>query len=322
MDIQSFKKLPLNDIYTVAFYNLENLFDTKDDLNTLDDDFLPKGKKRWTEKRYEKKLMKLGTAISNVGYHRSKKAPVLVGVAEVENKRVLKDLVSTKNLKKHDFDVVHFDSPDERGMDVGLLFQKSYFEVETTKMYPLYLEDENGMRDYTRDVLLVSGKLNGELVHVLVNHWPSRRAGADSTQHKRIKAAQLVNRIIGEIHQIYRDAKIIIMGDFNDDPHSPSIKEHLMEPRLYNPMETLLSFTKGSLNFKGDWNIFDQIIFTHNFFKNEKDKHTFAHADVFDKKFLKVYEGRHEGNPFRTYAGKKYLGGYSDHFPVYIQLKK
>lgn len=322
MDINALNTLPLNDIYTVAFYNLENLFDTEDDLKTLDDDFLPDGKKNWTQKRYEKKLHKLGTAISNVGYHKSKKAPTLVGVAEVENKRVLQDLINTKNLQKHGFDIVHFDSPDERGMDVGLLYQKAHFEVETTKMYPLMLEDEYGERDYTRDVLLVSGKLNGELIHVLVNHWPSRRSGSDSTQHKRVAAAQLVQRIVGEIHQIYHDAKIIIMGDFNDDPHSTSIKDHLMESRLYNPMETLLSFTKGSLNYKGNWNIFDQIIFTHNFFKTKNNGHTFAHADVFDDKFLKVYEGRHKGVPFRTYAGKKYLGGYSDHFPVYIQLKR
>ncbi|MFD0863375.1 endonuclease [Sungkyunkwania multivorans] len=316
------KKTGNSDLHTVAFYNLENLFDIVDNPHTFDDDFTKYGKKRWNKKRYEKKLFKLGTAISNVGFDQAKKAPAIVGVAEVENQRVLEDLVATKHLKNKDYGVVHYDSPDERGIDTGLLYQKRFFEVDQSEVFPLQLVDEEGRPDHTRDILKVSGVLNGEYVHVLVNHWPSRRAGANETQHKRILAAQNAQKVVQSIRSQEENPKIIIMGDFNDDPHSTSIKEHLVTDELYNPMETLLSYTKGSLSHKGSWNLFDQIIFTHNFFETKEGGHKFAHADVFNPRFLAEYDGRYKGNPFRTYFGRKYLGGYSDHFPVYVHLRK
>jgi predicted extracellular nuclease len=308
-------------LHTLAFYNLENLFDTLDNKHTLDDDFLPKGKKRWNEKRYQKKLFKLGKAISLVGADKAKKAPAIVGVAEVENKQVLLDLVATKQLAKHNYGVVHYDSPDERGIDVGLIYQKQYFTVVHSRVYPLMLENEAGVRDFTRDLLLVSGLLNGEMIHIIVNHWPSRRRGANETEAKRIAAAQNVRAIIEELRSEDENAKLVIMGDFNDDPHSSSIKNHLMGDELYNPMETLLSYTKGSASYDNKWNLFDQIILTHNFFERKEAKHSFANVDIFDDRFLAEYDGRYKGNPFRTYIGKKYLGGYSDHFPVYLHLK-
>ncbi len=316
------KKNTGNDIHTVAFYNLENLFDTEDNPYTLDDDFTKEGKKRWNKKRYEKKLYKLGTAISNVGYDQAQKAPAIVGVAEVENKRVLEDLIESKHLKNKDYDIVHYDSPDERGIDTGLIFQKRYFEVDHSEVFSLELLDERGEPDRTRDILKVSGALNGEYVHVLVNHWPSRRDGANETEYKRVIAAQRAQGIVADIKANDPDAKVIIMGDFNDDPFSNSIKKHLVTDGLYNPMETLLSYEKGSLNYKGQWNLFDQIIFSHNFFETDGKGHKFAHADVFNDRFLAEWKGRYKGNPFRTYVGRKYLGGYSDHFPVFIQLRK
>ena len=315
---RSFSK---SDIHTIAFYNLENLFDVKDDKHTLDDDFTPKGKKKWNKKRYQKKLYKLGTAISNVGYDKSKKAPAIVGLAEVENRKVVKDLINSKHLKRKDFDVVHYDSPDERGIDVALIYQKQYFEVVDSRVEPLLLYNEEGARDFTRDILHVKGLLNGELIHVLVNHWPSRRKGADETSEKRIKAAKTVQNILSDIKDHEENPSVIIMGDFNDDPHSDSIKNYLLSPDLYNPMEKLLSPHRGTLNYKFQWNLFDQIIFSHNFFQFEKGTHQFAHADIFDQRFLAAWKGKHKNNPFRTYLGRKYLGGYSDHFPVYIQLK-
>ncbi len=320
--MSSLTKKDRKHLHTIAFYNLENLFDTKDDPYTLDDDFLPKGKKKWNKKRYEKKIYKLGKAISSVGYDAAKKAPAIVGVAEIENKRVLEDLAQSKYLRKKDFGVVHYDSPDERGIDTGLIYQKRYFDVQHSEVHSLDLVDEVGRPDHTRDILEVTGKLNGERIHVLVNHWPSRRNGADETKHKRITAAKKAQEIVTNIQDEEAHAKIVIMGDFNDDPFSESIKEHLVSEDLYNPMETLLSYSKGSLNYKGDWNLFDQIIFTHNFFQTEKGTHRFAHADVFNDRFLAEWEGRYKGNPFRTFVGRKYLGGYSDHFPVFIQLKK
>ncbi len=307
--------------YTIAFYNLENLFDTKDDPKVLDEDFLPNSEKRWNRKRYEKKITKLGTVISNIGFLKTRKPPILVGVAEVENRKVLEDLVTTKHLKNKDYGVVHFNSPDERGIDVGLLYQKQHFEVITSKNIPVLVDNQNGERDYTRDILWVKGVLNTEEVNILVNHWPSRRNGAELTAYKRIAAAEKNREIIDKITLEKTDAKIIIMGDFNDDPYNESIKKHLVKNDLFNPMEKLLTRYQGSLNYRSQWNLFDQIIFSNNFHKYEKRKHSFSDAAIFDKDFLKTYKGRYKGNPFRTYVGRKYTGGYSDHFPVYIRIK-
>jgi len=312
---------PKSNIHTIAFYNLENLFDTEDDHNTIDDDFTPGGKKNWDEEKYAKKLYKLGSAIAKIGTHKNESPPAIVGLAEVENRDVVKDLIASKELQHHDFDLVHYDSPDERGIDVALIYQKQFFEVITTNVIPLLLYNEEGERDYTRDILHVEGLLNNETIHIMVNHWPSRRSGANETSGKRIKAAKTLKNMLEEIKEREHNPNFIIMGDFNDDPHSDSIKNHLLTSDLYNPMEKLLSPFEGSLNYRGEWNLFDQIIFSNSFFKFEKGTHQFAHADVFDDHFLTEWKGRYEGNPFRTYSGRKYLGGYSDHFPVYIQLK-
>ncbi|VAW24784.1 hypothetical protein MNBD_BACTEROID04-1265 [hydrothermal vent metagenome] len=312
----------IDQAYTIAFYNLENLFDTKDDPTTLDDDFTPKGRKNWNYKRYRNKIRKLGNVIAQLGTDRSFYSPAIVGVVEVENQKVLEDLVASKSLKKHLYGIVHYDSPDERGIDVALLYKKELFELLHSETFPLYLEDDRGNRDYTRDILLVKGNLNGELIYVLVNHWPSRRSGEDLTEKKRIKAAELATSITANIIAENENAKIIIMGDFNDDPSNASVKNYLVNNTFYNPMERLINTGNGTLNHKKTWHLFDQIIFSKNFFNNEKEKHSFKYAAVFDRYFLKEWNGKFKGNPFRTYIGKWYQGGFSDHFPVYIYLKK
>ncbi|NER13144.1 endonuclease [Leptobacterium flavescens] len=311
----------IGSLHTVAFYNLENLFDTKNDSKTLDDDFTPKGFKKWNKKRYHGKLRKLSKAISNVGRDKNGNAPVIVGLAEVENKGVIKDLIGTKHLRKKGFGYVHYDSPDERGIDVALIYQEEYFTIIHSEVIPLMVYNEEGQRDFTRDILYVNGRLNNETVHILVNHWPSRRSGSDETSYKRVEAAKTVRHALDRIKGEEEDPVFIIMGDFNDDPGSESIKDHLMGPDLYNPMSRLLSIERGSLNHRFHWNLFDQIIFSHNFFDHKAGTHKFAHADIFDDHFLKEWKGKYKNNPFRTFKGRKYLGGYSDHFPVYIQLK-
>ncbi|MAQ76624.1 MAG: endonuclease [Aquimarina sp.] len=308
------------DIYTIAFYNLENLFDTKDDPHTLDNDFLPHSDKKWNHHRYEKKLKKLGKAISKIGYKETGRLPVIIGVAETENEQVLKDLANTKHLIKHNYAVIHYESPDERGIDVGLLYDERYFKVNYSESIPLYVENELGVRDYTRDILLVRGLLNNEEIYLLVNHWPSRREGAEITEPKRIVAAQKNREIIDQILQDNPEAKILIMGDFNDDPTSNSI-HHLVQQDFYNPMENLLTIYDGSLSHRGRWNLFDQIILSNNFHRFSRGSHNFMKADIFDHPDLKVYHGRYKGLPFRTYAGDDYKGGVSDHFPVYVLLK-
>jgi len=312
----------MNSIYTVAFYNLENLFDTKKDPNTIDRDFLPLGKKFWTEKKYRKKVYKMGKAISSIAKDKTGKPPVLVGIAEVENASVIQDLVESEYLKNANYNFVHYDSPDERGIDVALLINEDYFTLESSESIPIAIYETNGVKDYTRDALYVKGMLNGEQVHVFVCHWPSRRDGADLTSHKRVQAAKQITSFIERQANINDLSKVIIMGDFNDNPVDVSVKENLVTSNLYNPFEKLMNITQGSLSYYSQWHLFDQIIFSHNFFKMEKGKHSFQNADIFDEPFLTEWKGRKKGLPFRTFSGRRYLGGYSDHFPVYINLRK
>jgi hypothetical protein len=307
--------------YTIAFYNLENLFDTLNDPAILDDDFTPKGTRHWNFKRYKNKIRKLGNVIAQLGTERSYYSPAIVGVAEVENDRVLYDLVQSKALINEHYGFVHYDSPDERGIDVALLYKKELFELLDSETFPLYVNAENGERDYTRDVLLVKGNLNGELIHFLVNHWPSRRNGFDTSEEKRVAAAQLVTEIVHSIKETSENAKIIIMGDFNDDPTDLSVKS-MVNNSFYNPMERLLSTGNGTLNYKKTWHLFDQIVFSKNFSEVEEGKHSFKYAEVYDKPFLKVWKGKLKGYPYRTFVSKWYQGGFSDHFPVYVYLNK
>ncbi|WP_299046609.1 endonuclease/exonuclease/phosphatase family protein [uncultured Polaribacter sp.] len=309
-------------VCTVAFYNVENLFDTKDNPKTLDDDFTEDGKKRWDNKRYTQKVKKISSVISQLGVYRSKIPPAIVGLVEVENAKVVADLVNSSYLKKHHYGFVHYDSPDERGIDVALLYNKQVFEFIASETFPVFLEDDEGERDYTRDILKVSGNLNGELVHILVNHWSSRREGADETEHKRITAAQTARSIVTHIRDKEMDPKIIIMGDFNDDPTSKSIKEYLVQDDFFNPMKGLLEKGKGTLTYNGKWNLFDQIIFSNNFLEKKDNQLYFVYAEVFQKKWMRVFKGKFKDSPFRTYIGKWYQGGFSDHFPVYAFLKK
>lgn len=306
--------------YTIAFYNLENLFDIFNDATKHDNDFLPRSERRWTKKRYDRKIYKLGQVISKIGFDESQKPPTIVGLAEVENKNVLRDLIESKDLESFNYDYVHYDSQDERGIDVALIYDKTAFTVINSKTFTVYLEDDIGDQDYTRDILLVSGILHSEKVHCLVNHWPSRREGEKESNHKRLKAAQKVIEIIHSIKSDDPNAKILVMGDFNDNPSNDSIKFLSQQGALYNPMETMLSYNRGTLNHNFKWNLFDQILFSTNFFKTQHNVLKFDEADIFDQKFLTQYKGKFKGQPFRTFVGKKYKGGYSDHFPVYLQL--
>ncbi|MFT4849692.1 MAG: putative extracellular nuclease [Sediminicola sp.] len=302
--------------YTFAFYNLENLFDTKDDPKTLDHDFLPTSRKKWNKKRLRKKIHDLGKIIHQIGFDDTSHPPVILGVSEVENAFVLNELVESEYLKSKGYDFIHFDSPDERGIDTAMLYRKQYFTVTHSEALTLYLVNDEGIRDYTRDILYVTGILERETVHILINHWPSRRAGTDETATKRIAAAEKNRAVITEIQKNDPDAKIIVMGDFNDNPQSESVK-NLAGTSLYNPMELLHTQISGSLSYRGDWNLFDQILLSNNFLQQHRNTFRFKKAKIFDPDSLKDNHGRNKGTPFRTYIGRKYIGGFSDHFPVY-----
>lgn len=311
---------PQHNLYTVAFYNLENLFDIYDDPDTLDDDFTPKGTKKWNAKKYSRKVKKIASVISQIGVKETGFPPAIIGLAEVENKEVVEDLIQTESLQKYGYGYVHYDSADERGIEVAFLYRKNIFSVEHTQTFTLLIENEFGERDYTRDILLVKGKLQGQTVYCIVNHWPSRREGEDKTEYKRIAGADKVHQIIDIIKEETDLAKVLIMGDFNDDPISKSIKQHLVDEDLYNPFESLLAKGNGSLNHNGDWHVFDQIIISKTFF--EDSGFIYRNAYIFDDHFLKEWKGKRRGNPFRTYIGKWHQGGFSDHFPVYIILEE
>lgn len=306
--------------YTIAFYNLENLFDTVDDPEKMDETFTPEGSAKWNKERLDAKVRKLGSVISSIGQEDNPYKPVIVGVAEVENAAVLQKLIESPDLKALGYSMVHFDAPDERGIDTALIYRSKFFKVLSSEAVFLNLETADGKPDYTRDILHVTGELEGQRVHVLVNHWPSRRAGVQETAPKRLKAARQNRAIINKIKSTEIDARIIVMGDFNDDPQSDSIT-HLMNTDLYNPMQLLLTNEKGSTSYRGIWNLFDQILVSNNFMKPYDNPFTFEKASIFNATSVVIQKGKYKGNPFRTYAGPKYLGGVSDHFPVYGVFK-
>lgn len=319
----TFEDIPVrNNMQTIAFYNLENLFDLNDDQHTNDSDFLPTSVKKWTPKRYANKLRKLGFAICNIGRRETGKHPAIVGLAEVENAAAIEDLIASKHLKARNYDYVHYDSLDERGIDVALLYDTNAFAVTNSETFTIQLTGKDGSPDYTRDILLVSGLLDNEFIHVIVNHWSSRREGQNETEYKRIASSNMVAKIISTLRTDNTNSKIIVIGDFNDDPSNNSVKQLVDGYSLYNPMETLRSYNRGTTNHNRQWNLFDQILFSTNFFESADDEFEYFKANIFDEDFLKRFDGKYKGTPFRTYVGKKYKGGYSDHFPVYAIFKK
>lgn len=310
---------PNPNVHTIAFYNTENLFHYT---MSLDQQVLQTSHKGWNKERYQKKIHNTAMAISRIAFEEVQKPPTLIGLSEVENDKVLADLVTNCHLQDYNYGFIHYDSPDERGLDVALLYDKDSFVVETSENLFLYIENEHGVSDYTRDILKISGYLEGEKLHVLVNHWPSRHQKSDPNGYKRKLAAHKVLEIIGGIRKDDADAKIIVMGDFNDSPKNDSIQLLAKNQALFNPMENLASYTRGSVNHNSRWMVFDQILMSSNFQDQKTMGFNFSKADIFDAKFLVQNYGNFKGYPFRTYEGKRYIGGFSDHFPVYIQLEK
>lgn len=308
--------------FSVAFYNLENLFDTENNEFTLDKDYTADSELEWNQHRYSRKIENLSKVISKIGEKNATLPPIFIGVSEVENESCLIDLINSNKLRPYSYDFVHYDSPDERGIDVAFLYQKKHFELVYSRTYTLLLTDEQMSRDYTRDILLVSGKLFGEQVHVIINHWPSRTKGISNSDSKRVQAAILVQEIIHEIQSEYDNARIMILGDFNDEPDSNSIQNFLMNDDLFNPMLSLMQRGRGSVKYRGKWFMFDQIILSNSFLSSSLKKMKFMSANIFDAHFLQEKSGRRKGAPKRTYIGKWHQGGFSDHFPVYATFYK
>jgi len=320
-------------IHTIAFYNVENLFDTINDINKNDEASPIMEIKFNRSEIYKKKVKNMASVIADIGNDLVNKSPSIVGLSEVENRNVIEDLLNNKHLLNKNYDIVHYDSPDERGIDVGLIYNKDVFKVNSTKSHELIIYDNNSSkRNYTRDQLVVSGLLDNELIHVIVNHWPSRSGGEERSRAGRMAAAELNKKIIDSLQNKYKNAKIITMGDFNDDPHDDSMKKILNAKKyiedvktngIYNPMEVILSDQGiGSNAYRDVWQLFDQILVTEPFLNKKYDSYQFYKAGIFNKSYLINKAGRYKGYPFRSFSWGSFTGGYSDHLPPYIYLIK
>ncbi|MCG1034861.1 endonuclease/exonuclease/phosphatase family protein [Polaribacter sargassicola] len=327
------KKAKQYDIRTIAFYNLENLFDTINDVNKNDEASPIMELKSNKSKVYWDKIEKLSSTIAQIGAEKTNTSPAIIGVSEVENLNVLEDLIKSKHLINNDYGIIHYDSPDKRGIDVALLYQKKYFNPIYHEAFNPNIYSDN-VKIYTRDQLLVSGYLDDELIHIIVNHWPSRRGGEKASRPNREKAAYQNTKIIDQVRKQDESAKILIMGDFNDDPINSSFKKVLQtksrkkevsKDDLYNPYEDMFRRGFNTLKYRDKINLFDMIFFTSPLLdKGEKDYTTYKmyKAMIFNKAFLTTKKGKYKGYPFRSFSNGNYTGGYSDHYPVYLYLIK
>ncbi len=320
-------------IRTIAFYNLENLFDTINDVTKNDEASPMMALKANRSKVYWDKIDKLGSVIAQIGEDKANTSPTILGVSEVENLSVLEDLVKSKHLVKKDYGIIHYDSPDKRGIDVALIYQKRYFKPVHHEVFNPNIYRDN-FKVYTRDQLLVSGYLDDELIHIIVNHWPSRSGGEAKSRPLREKAAYQNTKIFAQIREKHANAKILTMGDFNDDPINASFKEVLKTKSdkskvgdldIYNPYEDLFRRGFNTLGYRDNINLFDMILISSPLLdKGEKDFSTYKmfQAKIFNKRFLTSRKGQFKGYPFRSFSSAGYSGGYSDHYPVYMYLIK
>ena len=305
--------------YTIAFYNSENLYDTINDPDVDDEEFLPAGKNKWTGERYGKKLNNLSRVIDSVGG-----GPSLLGMCEIENKAVLEDLIKTKRLAGKGYGIVHHSSPDKRGIDVAMIYKTADFEPIYQKGLKVELSDGYP----TRDVLLVKGKLAGKELYIFVNHWPSRRGGEEESKPKRMAAAKAARTSIDSILAKNPNAAIVLMGDFNDTPKDASITEGLQangDPKkgqLFNSSLALAEKGEGTHSYKEEWSLLDQLIISTGL-KTGKSKIQWVEnsTSIYRPVWMHDKYSKHAGAPYRTFIGPKFIGGYSDHFPVFLQVE-
>lgn len=311
----------------IGFYNVENLFDTINDPAIRDGDWTPEGSNRWNTERYFEKLDNLAKVIELLGQDMNPDGVAVLGLAEVENMTVLQDLATQERIRDRNYQPVHETGPDGRGMDVAFFYNPTYFEYVSHKAYPTVIEGRPDFR--TRDQLLLTGNLLGERMHFIVAHWPSRVGGEARSRPLRIGKADIARHIIDSIQEAEPGAKVFMMGDFNDNPTDISIRKHLRsrgtkeniaDNELYNPYESFFRRGIGTNAWRDAWSLFDQILVTPSLLNGDYSTFTYLRAEVFNRPFLRQPSGRFQGYPFRTFGGGVYLGGYSDHFPVYVVL--
>ncbi|WP_344826510.1 endonuclease/exonuclease/phosphatase family protein [Rurimicrobium arvi] len=313
----------------IAFYNLENFFNPADNPDTDDEDFTTTGSHRYTEEVFRQKTGNMACVLSQLGTDLCPEGASVIGVCEVEDDYVLKSLVSHPLLSGRHYRFIRFDGPDKRGINVALIYRPDAFRMLQARNVPVDLRPAGG--GFTRDILWVTGILRGDTVHLLVNHWPSRSGGEAESAPKRALAAAEAKQLIATISSKQPGARIILMGDLNDDPVSPSVAKVLGATSrqdkagaalLYNPWVSFYENGYGTLCHNDHWNLFDQILLSPAWLSTESGHWQFYKAAVFDKDFLKTRSGRYRGYPHRSYNGNRWINGYSDHFPTIVYITR
>ena len=315
----------------IGFYNLENLYDTIDNPLINDDEFLPNSERHYNTHVYFDKLEHLSTVLSQIGTDISPDGLALVGVAEVENIQVMIDLCNTAKLKSRNLKIEHYDSPDKRGVDVGLIYNPKYFKVLNSA--PLFVQLPGGSKDsyFTRDILYVKGIFARDTIHVFVNHWPSRVGGEERSIPARAAAAGVARAKMDSILAQDINSKIVLMGDLNDDPISPSLTKTLKASGnlskiktgdIYNPWVEFYKKGLGTLADQDSWGLFDQIVISSAWLDKEQKGMFYNKAVIFNQQFMVQKTGKFRGYAKRTWDGMTYNYGYSDHFPTYLVFLK
>ncbi len=319
----------------IAFYNLENLFDTLNDPYKNDDAFLPKGDHNYNSKIYQKKLHNLATVIKGLATDKASKfqipgGPAIIGLCELENASVVRDLINQPELKDRQYRIIHFESPDARGIDVAMIYRPELFTVLSAQSLYVDITNEQS-KSKTRDILFTTGIFAGDTIHLMVGHWPSRSGGEAASMWKRERAAAVCKRVIDSLQHLNPEAKIVVMGDLNDDPISPSVaktlgaigeRTNIKNTELFNPWMSFFKKGIGTLGYNDSWNLFDQIIISGAWINNPNKKWQFNKAEIYNRPFLVSQFGRFKGYPHRSYSGTKWIDGYSDHFPTLLYFTK
>ncbi len=321
--------------YKVVFYNFENLFDTINDPDIFDEEFTPEGPKKWNSIKYGKKIANLERVLFDIAAE-DKDFPVVIGVSEIENRNVMEDVIAQAKLAHADYRVVHFDSPDARGVDVGFYYRPDLFKLEGSAPIPFHMPELPHFR--TRDFVTMWGTIDNEPFFFLVSHWPSRLGGKEASDPKRMAAARQIRNIVDSVQRADPATKVVVMGDLNDDATDNSIVEGLSakgKPKevrpgdMFNPFIALLKAGYGTLAYRDAWNLFDNIIVSENLVDAPAGtlrilpvgKSKF-YGGIFRRPYMIQKDGQYKGYPLRTFVGNDFQGGFSDHFPVFIYIGK
>jgi predicted extracellular nuclease len=315
------EKKSLRHEYTVVSYNVENLFDTVDDPKIPDEEFLPASEKKWDNEKYQKKLTDIAKVISEVN---PKEMPEVVGLVEVENRTVLEGLVKTGKLSGQEYSIIHEESPDYRGIDVAMIYRKDAFKEISHEVLPVVFPDDPEFK--TRDILHVTGKMRNKTVHLFVNHWPSRTGGDEKTEPKRVLAASVLKKKVDQILAADPKARIVIMGDMNDEPANKSLHETLgagapgSGAALVNLMMPDDTSGKGTYFYSGNWNMLDNLVVSEAVLKGKGMEVEGQKGNIYSADWMVFTNKTGDKTPNRSYVGDKYVGGVSDHFPVYFKM--